>query len=52
MGVCNPGSLGWRGGSKLHGAMGGVSPTLSQKGEFSMLAEAVGRGIPDSGWGL
>lgn len=48
MGVRNPESfVGDLGSFKLHGAMGRVSPLLRPKGEFSMLAVAVERGVPD-----
>lgn len=55
MGVHNHGFFGGAGDSKLYGAMGEVSPTLSQREEFSRLAAAVERGVPDPhslGWGL
>lgn len=48
MGVRNPESfVGDLGSFKLHGAMGRVSPLLRPKGEFSMLAVEVERGVPD-----
>lgn len=55
MGVHNHGFFGGRVTLKLYGAMGEVFPTLSQKEEFSRLAAAVERGVPDPhslGWGL